>query len=75
MRILRTSSLGDSISSNPERTPPRRPGRSRVIQKFYNKGQVVYTSKYYDQLKEARYFKLRNVVLFYVWEDGRVWAP
>ena len=24
--------------------------------------------------KQNRYFKLRNLVLFYVWEDARVWA-
>ena len=29
--IFRTSRLGDSISSNPERTAPRRQGRSQVI--------------------------------------------
>ena len=38
--IFRTSGLGDSISSNPEKTALRRQGRSQVIQKFCNKGQV-----------------------------------
>ena len=40
--IFRTSSLGGSISNNPERTALRRQGEgSQVIQKFCNKGQVV----------------------------------
>ena len=71
--IFRTSSLGDSILSNPERTT-RSQGRSQVIQKFCNKGQVVWTSKDYYWLEKTRYPKLRNSVLFYVWEDARVWV-
>ena len=46
--IFRTSSLGGSISSNPERTALRRQGEgNQVIQKFCNKGQVVWTPKDY----------------------------
>ena len=26
-------------------------------------------------IKEIRYLKLKNVALFCVWEDARVWAP
>ena len=45
--IFRTSSLRDSISSNPERTALKRRGESQGIQKFSQKGQVVRTSKDY----------------------------
>ena len=41
--------------------------------KFFNKRQVVWASKDYCYLKEARCPQLRNVVLFYIWEDARVW--
>ena len=34
----------------------------------------MWTSKDYCELKETRYPKLRNLALFYVWEDARVWA-
>ena len=72
--VFRTSGLGDSISGNPERTASRRRGRIQVIQRFCNKGQVVWTSKDYCSLKKTRYPKLRNLALFYEWEDARVWA-
>ena len=39
---------------------------------FCNKDQLVRTSKDYCQLKKTRYLKLRNLVLFFVWEDARV---
>ena len=38
-------------------------GRSQVTYKFCNKGQVVWTSKDYCQLKEARYLKEFNTFL------------
>ena len=38
--IFRTSSLGGSISQNPEKTAPRRQwGQGQIIQKFTAKGR------------------------------------
>ena len=34
----------------------------------------MWTSKDHCDLKKIRYPKLRNLALFYVWEDARVWA-
>ena len=73
VRIFRTSSLGDSISRNPERTLWGGEERSQVIYKVCNKGQVVWTSKSW-LIKENQIPKLTHWVLFYVWEDPRVWA-
>ena len=53
MGIFRTSSPGDSISSNPERTAPGRQGvGSQVIQTFCNKGQAVGNIKRLLLIKE-----------------------
>ena len=71
--VLRTSSPGDSISSNSERTAPRRCGRSQVIPKGV-KEQVVWTTKDYCSLRKTRHLKLRKLVIVYVWEEARVWT-
>ena len=42
-------------------------GRSQVIQKFFDKGQVGLTSKDSCYLKKTRYPKLRNLVPYYEW--------
>ena len=60
--ILRTSSLGGSISSNPERTTLRRrgdePGYIEVLQQISGRLNTKRLS-----LKKTRYPKLRNLVL------------
>ena len=60
VRIFRTSSLGDSISRNPERTLWGGEERSQVIYKVCNKGQVVWTSKSWlieeNQITQAKEF-------------------
>ena len=70
-RNFQDLSLGGSISSNLERTAPRRQGEDRVALKFATEGRWSEHPKYFCKLKKTRYLKLRN---FYVWEDARVWA-
>ena len=41
---------------------------------FCSKDKVVGIKKNYCYLKKTTYFKLRNLVLLFVWEDARVWA-
>ena len=73
--FLRNSSPGHSISDNVEKTvPEKQGGQPEYIGIFATKDQVVGTSKGYCKLKKTRYLKLRNLVLFCVWEDTRVWA-
>ena len=68
--IFRTSSLGDSISGNPERTALSRRGHGGArsgeksgYTKVCNKGRVVWTSKVFCELKKTRLSqKLRNLV-------------
>ena len=57
-----------------ERLLQRGKGGARLCKSFYNKEQVVGTSKDYWLLKKTRYLKLMNLALFYVWEDAGVWA-
>ena len=68
--IFRISSLGDSNSSNPERNTPKRSWGARLHRSFTVKGKVVWTSKDYCKWKKTRCLKLRNLVLFYMWEDA-----
>ena len=49
-------------------------GGSQILGKFCNKSQVVWMSKTYDKLKKTRQLKLRNLAVFHVREDARVWA-
>ena len=72
MVIFRISNPGDSISGDPERTALSRWGRRLGYIEVCNKGQVVWTSKYFCELKKTRYLKLRYLALSYVWEDARV---
>ena len=62
VRILRTSSLGGSISSNPERMTLRRRGDEpdyiEVLQQIAGRLNIKRLS-----LKKTRYPKLRNLVL------------
>ena len=71
--IFRTSSLGGNISSNPERTALRRrggkPDNIGVLQQRTGSLNIRRLL-----LKQTRYPKLRNLVLFYAWEEARVWA-
>ena len=63
--IFRTSDLGDSISSNPERTVPRR-GGGRV--RLYRSLQQGAGSPNIKRLLLIKYLKLRNLALFNVWK-------
>ena len=67
-------SPGYSISSNSEKLLPKRQmGSQEIYRSFCNKDQVVGTSKDYWLLMKTRYPKLRNLALFCVLEDIRVW--
>ena len=65
--FFRTLCQGDRISNDPERIAPRRWGEESGYIEACNKGQVVWTSKYYCRLRKTRYLKLLNLALFYVW--------
>ena len=71
--IFRTSSPGDSISSNSERTAPRRqeedPGYIEFLKQRAGSLNIQTLL-----LKETRYHKLRNLVLFQLWKNARDWA-
>ena len=69
--IFRTSSLGDSISSDPERTVLRRWWEGVRLYRRWQQGAGRLNNKI---LRKTRYLKLRTLALFYVWEDVRVWA-
>ena len=75
MRIFRTSNPGDSISSNLERTATRRgceePDYIEVLQQ---KTGSLNIQRLLLIKKKKRYPKLRNLALFKVWDDARVWA-
>ena len=61
---FRTASPGDSISSDPEKTAPRKRGlgRSQVIQIFCNKEQNAIF--FLNKLQKTIYPKLKNLVVF-----------
>ena len=63
----------DSNSDNSEGLLQRSKGGARIYS-FFNKNHVVGTPKDDCSLQKTRYLKLINLVLFYVWEDARVWA-
>ena len=71
---FRTSSLGDSISSTPERTQLRRRGEKSGYVEVLQQRAGNLSIKISLLTKETRYLKLRNLALFYVWEDSRVRA-
>ena len=73
--IFRTSSPGDSISDDTERSSWRKQWKKSGYIKFATKGTGrLESSKYFCELKRIRHLKLRNLVLSYVWKDARVWA-
>ena len=47
---------------------------NQAIWEFLQQRPVVRTPKDCYELKKTRYLKWRNLALFYVWEDARVWA-
>ena len=47
-----------------------REGRNQVIQKFCNKGQVIWTSKDYCELKENQISQVKEFSAFLLWEDA-----
>ena len=84
--IFRTSSLGDSISSDPGRTSLGMGlgvGGVRLYRSLQWEGRGCWKVGRWRGcgraaslnirrllLRKTRYLKLRNLVLFYVWEDG-----
>ena len=46
--------------------------RDKIYRSFYSKDYGVETPKDYCLLQKTRHLKLRNLVLFYIWEDVRV---
>ena len=71
--IFRTSSPGDSISSKPERTAPRRQGEDPGYIEFLQQRAGSLNIQRL-LLKKTRHHKLRNLVLFQLWENGSDWA-
>ena len=74
MGIFRPLSLGDSISSDPERTVLRRqgekPGYIQVLQQRASSLNVIWLLL----IKENQIALVKELRAFYVWEDARVWA-
>ena len=64
--ILRTSSLGDSISDNAEKTVPKRHVREPgyIVFFFLNKSPGSLNIKRWQLIKETRHLELRNLALF-----------
>ena len=71
--MFRMSNPTNSISSNPERRALGRRreelGHTEVLQQRAGSLNVEMLL-----LKKTRYFRLRKLVFFCVWEDARVWA-
>ena len=63
----------DSLSDGSEVLLQRGHGGAEIHSSFCDKDQVVGTSKDYCSLKKTRHLRLRNLALFYVWEDARAW--
>ena len=72
--FLRTSSPGDSLSGSSQGLLWKDKGESKIYRVFCNKDWVGRISKDCCLLKKAIFLKLVNLVLFYVWEDVKVWA-
>ena len=73
--IFKTASPEDSITSNPERTVLRRQGEEPDYTEVLQQRTGNLNIKRLLLIKKKnRYSKLRNLVLFYVWEDGKFWA-
>ena len=64
-------SLENNLTYSSEGLLQRGKGGARIHRRFCNKNQAVRTCKDYCKLEKTRHL---NVVLFYVWEDARVWA-
>ena len=64
-------SPGHSISDNPEGLLQRRKEKSQDIGIFATKIPGGRNTKNYCELRKTRHLKLRNVALFYVWEDAK----
>ena len=50
-------------------------GAFKVIQKFFNKGQVVWISSVFLGVRENQVSQVKELSTFLWWEDARVWAP
>ena len=64
MGIFRTSSLGDSFSSDPERRVLRRQGKLSGYTEICSKGQVVLISKKLLSLKENHISQVKEFRAF-----------
>ena len=69
-----TSSSGGSISSNSERTAPRKggeePGYTEVLQQRASSLNI----KRLFLIRGSQVFQAKEFSTFYVWEDTRVWT-
>ena len=75
MGLSRTSSLGGSILHNPEELlQGGEVGGARLYSRFATKGRQSEHQKIIVNKRKTRHFKLRNLELFQVWEEARVWA-
>ena len=81
---VKTSSSRGRLSRDSKRTGPRKRGGgrgARLCRCLLTKSRWSKLQKFFlflNKLKKIRYCKLRNLVLFYVWEDARVrvhWNP
>ena len=81
-RLTKDWSPGDSPSDGSEGPLQRGKGEARIYKNFYktnpqnrywNIKRLLLTKKK-SRKNKTRHLKLMNLVLFYVWEDARVWA-
>ena len=62
--IFRTSSPGDSISSDPERAPPGRQGKEPGYIEVCNRGQVIWMPKVFLWTKENQISQIKEFSAF-----------
>ena len=63
-----------SLFNSSEGLFQRGKGGPMIIRRFYNKNQVVSQNiKRLLLKKKNRPLKLKNLALFFVWEDARAW--
>ena len=74
MGVLRASNLETASQIMLRNCSKEASGEPECIRAFVTKDQVDGTSKDYCELKKTRDLKLRNLALFHVSEDARVWA-
>ena len=68
-------SLGNSFSDDSERLFQRGRGGGRIYKSFLLKKKYIVEHQKITANHRNRHLKLMILVLFYVWEDARVWDP